>query len=352
VTNFFRIFILAMFLSSCMYHQDNTLGKEGEPELNSTLNTNKDFNHLSSQKSPYLLQHADNPVNWYPWGDAAFDKAKREDKPIFLSIGYSTCHWCHVMEHESFENHEIAEILNKYFVSIKVDREERPDIDNVYMKVVMALTGSGGWPLTVFLTPEKKPFYGGTYFPPESRWGAPGFKDVLLTISDEWVNKKEGLQKTGQDLVKALNKAAKSKTIFKVPLNKSILSKAFLTFKQIHDPLFGGFGRAPKFPSSHNLSFLLRHWKRTNDQEALNMVILTLNKMASGGIHDHIGGGFHRYTTDQIWHIPHFEKMLYDQAMLSKIYLEAYQVTKKESYDLKEIWELSRTRQKEDHEFV
>ncbi len=289
-------------------------------------------NRLIKEKSPYLLQHAHNPVDWYPWGAEAFNLAKKENKPVFLSIGYSTCHWCHVMEKESFSNPEIAEILNKHFISIKVDREERPDIDNIYMAAVIALTQSGGWPLTVFLTPDKQPFYGGTYFPAEDKFGRPGLKNILVSIADAWANKKDEILAAGESLTQAIRKQAEfqSKEVFL--LNEKTLEKAFTGFSKSFDPEFGGFGSAPKFPMSHSLSFLLRYWKRTGKQEAIDMVEKTLTAMHRGGIYDHIGGGFHRYSTDSQWRIPHFEKMLYDQAILSRTYLEAYQATGKEEY--------------------
>jgi uncharacterized protein YyaL (SSP411 family) len=301
-----------------------------------------DKNLLSREKSPYLLQHADNPVHWYPWGDDAFAKAKAEDKPVFLSVGYSTCHWCHVMEHESFENPEIAEVMNKYFVSIKVDREERPDVDNIYMKAVMSLTGSGGWPMSVFLTHDRKPFYGGTYFPPDSQWGRPGFKELLLSIHDAWQNKRDELVKSSHSITQNLQSKSFWGQIGGNPMpDEGTLRSAYGQYAQRFDSRYGGFGGAPKFPSSHNLSFLLRYWKRANEPKVLEMVEKTLTEMAKGGMYDHIGGGFHRYSTDQRWHIPHFEKMMYDQAILAKTYLEAYQATKDEKYSqtAREIFE-------------
>lgn len=289
-------------------------------------------NRLINEKSPYLLQHAHNPVDWYPWGDEAFEKAKREDKPIFLSIGYSTCHWCHVMEEESFSNAEIAEIMNQYFVSIKVDREERPDLDNVYIAAVVAMTGGGGWPLTVFLTPDKKPFYGGTYFPPEDRWGREGLKTILNSIADLWKNRRDELLRSGEYLTQALQKQFTLSANETSPLDKETLKRAHLQFLQNFDSAYGGFGGAPKFPNGHSISFILRYYKRTGEPKALEMVEKTLSEMAKGGIYDHIGGGFHRYSTDAQWRVPHFEKMLYDQAILSRAYLEAYQATAKEEY--------------------
>ncbi len=292
-----------------------------------------DKNLLSREKSPYLLQHADNPVHWYPWGDEAFAKAKAEDKPVFLSIGYSTCHWCHVMEHESFEDPAIAEVMNKYFVAVKVDREERPDVDNIYMKAVMSLTGSGGWPLSVFVTAQRKPFFGGTYFPPGSQWGRPGFKELLLSINDAWQNKRDELLQSSHAITQDLQAASFGGQIGgNAVVGEETLRHAYGQYVQRFDLRYGGFGTAPKFPASHNLSYLLRYWKRANELKALEMVEKTLMEMAKGGMYDHIGGGFHRYSTDQRWHIPHFEKMLYDQATLSKTYLEAYQATHKEEY--------------------
>ena len=282
-------------------------------------------NRLIKEKSPYLLQHAHNPVDWYPWGEDAFLKAKKEDKPIFLSVGYSTCHWCHVMEEESYSDPEVATIINQYFVAIKVDREERPDIDSIYMNAVQAMTGSGGWPLNVFLTLDKKPFYGGTYFPAEY------LKSILLAIKDSWKNKRSEIVESAGQLAQMLNNlTAASKT--KEAVSESVFDSAFKTLSLEYDSAYGGFSVAPKFPSPHTLSFLLRYYYRTDNKKALEMVEDTLTHIAGGGIHDHLGGGFHRYSTDQKWLLPHFEKMLYDQAMLARAYLEAYQVTKNEKY--------------------
>ncbi len=292
---------------------------------------NTKANRLIHEKSPYLLQHAHNPVDWYPWGQEAFDKAKKEDKLIFLSIGYSTCHWCHVMEQESYSDPRIAKILNDNFVAIKVDREERPDIDNIYMKAVEAMTGSGGWPLNIFLTPDLKPFYGGTYFPPSDRWGQPGLDTVLTQIAQKWKTQKASLigKSTAFDGIQTVASGLSNMTY---ALNEDILKNAYEQLKSNFDSQNGGFGTAPKFPSSHTLSFLLRYWNRSHDPQALAMVEKTLQAMAQGGIHDQIGGGFHRYSTDPFWHVPHFEKMLYDQAILSMAYLEAYQATNKKEY--------------------
>lgn len=288
-------------------------------------------NRLIHQKSPYLLQHAHNPVDWYPWGKEAFEKAKKENKPIFLSVGYSTCHWCHVMEHESFENEEIAKLINDNFVSIKVDREERPDIDQVYMTFVQATTGSGGWPMTVFLTPDLKPFFGGTYFPPEDKWGQPGLTRVLNKIAEAWSSDRERIVASSDKIISQLRSAIEvAGTAEKV--SDSVTRKAYEQFASQFDAKLGGFGGAPKFPRPVTLNFLFDFYG--NDPEskegmhALEMALFTLRKMAEGGIHDHIGGGFHRYSTDKSWHVPHFEKMLYDQAQLAMAYLNAFQITR------------------------
>jgi len=282
-------------------------------------------NRLVREKSPYLLQHAYNPVDWYSWGPEAFEKARREDKPIFLSIGYSTCHWCHVMEHESFEDEETARILNENFVPIKVDREERPDLDNVYMNAVMAMTGSGGWPLSIFLTHDGKPFLGGTYFPPEDRFGRPGFKRLLLQVARLWKERRQDLLRQGEQLTQLVRQTLSS--THPGGLYEEVLDNAFRALDLSFDEVNGGFGSAPKFPIPHNLSFLLRYCERAGEERAVEMVVKTLDAMARGGIHDQLGGGFHRYSTDDEWLVPHFEKMLYDQALLARAYLEAYQVT-------------------------
>jgi hypothetical protein len=276
-----------------------------------------------------LLQHADNPVKWFPWGKEAFEKARREDKPIFLSIGYSTCHWCHVMAHESFEDAATAEIMNREFVNIKVDREERPDVDRVYMTFVQATTGGGGWPMSVWLTPQLAPFVGGTYFPPEDRFGHPAFKRVLQRIAEAWKNDRAKISSQGANIVDALREAAKDQTSAG-EIDAVILESAYQQFARTFDAHEGGFGGAPKFPRPVTLNFLTRFHARNPDsdsgQHALEMVLLTLRKMAAGGIHDHIGGGFHRYSVDAYWHVPHFEKMLYDQAQLASAYLDAFQI--------------------------
>lgn len=287
-------------------------------------------NRLANEKSPYLLQHKNNPVDWYPWGDEAFEKARAEDKPIFLSIGYSTCHWCHVMERESFEDEEVAQLLNRGFVSIKVDREERPDIDSVYMQVCQALTGSGGWPLTIIMDSEQKPFFAGTYFPKHSSYGVLGLMELLPKISELWENSRSDLQE-GIDKVMQYVKRFEAHANPSEP-EKSILHNAYASYKDIYDSRFGGFGIAPKFPTPHNLFFLLRYGVLENSQLALDMVTHTLNCMYRGGIFDHIGGGFSRYSTDRLWLVPHFEKMLYDNALLLIAYSMAHSITNKAHY--------------------
>lgn len=284
-----------------------------------------EYNRLVFEKSPYLLQHADNPVDWYPWGEEAFTAARSANKPIFLSIGYSTCHWCHVMAHESFANLRIAEILNRHFVSIKVDREERPDIDSVYMKAAQIISGGGGWPLTIFMDPERKPFFAGTYFPVESGYGRPGLVDILERVIELWREDREELVGSAAKIVGVLNKTVARKNSGKI--DESILVKAYRQFSSDYDPLCGGFGEAPKFPSPHQLMFLLRYWQRSRKEKALEMVKKTLVKLRRGGIYDQLGGGIHRYSTDREFLVPHFEKMLYDQSLLAMAYLETYQVT-------------------------
>jgi uncharacterized protein YyaL (SSP411 family) len=284
-------------------------------------------NRLAVEQSPYLLQHKDNPVDWYPWGEAAFERAAREDKPIFLSIGYSTCHWCHVMEHESFENAELAAILNRDFVSIKVDREERPDVDRVYMTFVQATTGSGGWPMSVWLTPALQPFYGGTYYPPAARWGKPGFAEILEEIARVWREERDKVIQSAAHIVERLRTlGASDSSRGRVP-PPAILDRATDEFAGAFDARRGGFGNAPKFPRPAELLFLLREHARTGHDEPRDMVITTLRAMALGGMRDHIGGGFHRYSVDGEWRVPHFEKMLYDQAQLVLAYVEAAQLT-------------------------
>lgn len=289
-------------------------------------------NNLVSETSPYLLQHKNNPVNWFPWNDDAFEKAKAENKPIFLSIGYSTCHWCHVMAHESFEDEEVAELLNKDFISIKVDREERPDIDHIYMNVTQMLTGMGGWPMTVILTPDKKPFFAGTYFPKKSRFGRIGMMELLPKITDAWKDEKDDILETAQNIVSKFKD--NNDGTAEINLDQNILDKAFLNLQNSFDSEFGGFGSKPKFPTPHNLIFLLRYWKLSGNNTAKLMVEKTLDKMHSGGIYDHIGGGFHRYSTDEKWILPHFEKMLYDNALMLMLYSEAYLAFKNDRYRL------------------
>jgi hypothetical protein len=287
-------------------------------------------NHLIQESSPYLLQHAHNPVDWYPWGDEALKKARDENKPIFLSIGYSSCHWCHVMEHESFENDEIAKIMNENFVSIKVDREERPDLDDIYQKVCQMATGQGGWPLSVFLTPDQKPFYVGTYFPILDSYGRPGFGSILAQLAQAWKEKPDDVKKAAENFMANLQQAEFVTTPAK--LEKSILDEAAINLFQMADTTYGGFGSAPKFPNAANLSFLLRYSKTSKITKFSEFVYKTLDRMGKGGIFDQIGGGFHRYSTDARWLVPHFEKMLYDNALLPTVYAEAYQMTKDPFY--------------------
>jgi hypothetical protein len=293
-------------------------------------NAEKRPNRLIHEKSPYLLQHAYNPVDWYPWGDEAFEKARKEDKPIFLSIGYSTCHWCHVMERESFEDHEVAKLMNETFVSIKVDREERPDLDHIYMTVCQILTGSGGWPLNIFMTPDKRPFFAATYIPKESRFGRMGMMDLIPRVKQVWKERRDEVLNSADKIMAAL-KSVESESPGE-GLDTSTLDGAYQQLAERFDEGFGGFSQAPKFPTPHNFYFMLRYWKRTDNQKALEMVKKTLQEMRKGGVYDHVGLGFHRYATDQEWLVPHFEKMLYDQAMLAMAYVEAYQAMGNEEY--------------------
>jgi uncharacterized protein len=283
-------------------------------------------NRLSGETSPYLLQHAANPVDWYPWGEEALEKARSENKPIFLSIGYSACHWCHVMEHESFENPQIAALMNEHFVNIKVDREERPDLDQIYMSAVMAMTGHGGWPMSVFLTPSCKPFFGGTYFPPTDSRGMAGFPRVLMSVHQAWSERRDEITESAAEMTEQL-RAFGTITKGTGPLDFKLLDQAARTLMRNFDSTHGGFGGAPKFPHPMDLRVLLRHHLRTRNEQALHVVRFTLDKMARGGIYDHLGGGFARYSTDERWLAPHFEKMLYDNALLSSVYLEAFQLT-------------------------
>ncbi len=294
-------------------------------------------NRLSNELSPYLLQHAENPVDWYAWGDEAFTRSRSEDKPIFLSVGYSTCHWCHVMEHESFENQDVASVLNRSFVSIKVDREERPDVDRVYMAFVQATTGAGGWPMSVWLTPELKPFFGGTYFPPTSRYGRPGFVEVLDRMAELWTTDRSRLVQSADEVVERLRQPQTDEPVSADSADRRVagvetLAAGVEQFEQTFDSTHGGFGRAPKFPRPAELLFLLREYWRTGRGQILEIVDRTLQAMADGGMRDHVGGGFHRYSVDAEWRIPHFEKMLYDQAQLTVAYLEAGQALGKDHF--------------------
>jgi uncharacterized protein YyaL (SSP411 family) len=290
----------------------------------------KKSNRLINEKSPYLLQHAFNPVDWFPWGEEAFEKARSEDKPIFLSVGYSTCYWCHVMEREVFEDTAIARLMNEKLVCIKVDREERPDIDRVYMTAVQAITGSGGWPMSVFMTPDRKPFFGGTYIPPRAQYGRPGFPDLVKRIDELWHNERSKLLESSEQITEMLK--AHADTSVSTTLNDSVLHAAYHQFLNHYDSSFSGFGTAPKFPRPVAFNFLLRYYGRTGEDSALRMTLATLRAMTNGGMYDHIGGGFHRYSVDAQWRVPHFEKMLYDQAQLAVSYLEAYQISHDEIF--------------------
>ena len=301
---------------------------DNNSETNAMVNIRA--NRLIVEKSPYLLQHAHNPVDWYPWGDEAFEKARTENKLIFLSIGYSTCHWCHMMEKESFEDYDVAKLMNDAFISIKVDREERPDLDNIYMTICHIMTGSGGWPLTIIMTPDKRPFFAGTYFPKETHFGRIGLMELLPRVKEIWLEKRDELSTAADKVVSALQHVSSDSTGGE--LDESDLKTACDQLAQKFEGEHGGFGGAPKFPNAHNLLFLMRYWKRTGNKNALDMVEKTLTAMRRGGIFDHIGFGFHRYSTDAKWLIPHFEKMLYDQALLAMAYTEAYQAIGKEEY--------------------
>ena len=302
----------------------------GQPNHDDPNQKETYVNRLAESSSPYLLQHKNNPVDWYPWGDEAFQKAAELDIPIFLSIGYSTCHWCHVMAHESFEDEEVAHLLNENFISIKVDREELPEIDHVYMSVCQAMTGRGGWPLTIIMTPDKEPFFAGTYFPKNGRLGRPGMMELLPSIADAWKNRRAELVQSAEKINEYLVKSNAKE--LGTPLSKAILKETYSQFVNRYDKNHGGFGTQPKFPSPHNLVYLLRYHHMTNDKIALKMVEKTLQEMRLGGIFDHVGYGFHRYSTDKEWLVPHFEKMLYDQAMLIMAYTEAFQITGKPEY--------------------
>jgi len=338
------ILVVVFSFSGAVVHSMAFTKKQDGTSVMSTTETNeksgttsisvdqagKKRNRLQNEKSPYLLQHADNPVDWYPWGEEAFDKAQQENKPIFLSIGYSTCHWCHVMEHESFEDQGVADLLNTMFVSIKVDREERPDIDNLYMTVCHMMTQRGGWPLTIIMTPDKRPFFAATYIPKETYYGRIGMMELLPRINDMWQTQREKILTSADQITTYLQMNTSERS--DVELGKKLFHDTFQVFSMSFDKQDGGFGSAPKFPSPHNLLFLLRHWKETGNSSALDMVEKTLQAMYYGGVYDHIGFGFHRYSTDAQWLVPHFEKMLYDQAMLAIAYLEAFQATRNNFY--------------------
>ncbi len=287
-------------------------------------------NHLIREKSPYLQQHVNNPVDWYPWGDEAFRRATKEQKPVFLSIGYATCHWCHVMAHESFEDHEVAALLNTHFIAVKVDREERPDIDSIYMTACQHMTGQGGWPLTIIMTPDKKPFFAGTYFPRKSRTGMTGLEELLRKVARLWQEQRDTLVAAAEQLTFLLEEPPGQSR--KETAGLSLIRSGYEEIAASFDPVNGGFGRAPKFPTPTKILFLLRYWKRTGSDPALRMAEQTLDAMRCGGIHDHLGGGFHRYSTDTAWRIPHFEKMLYDQALLLMAFTEAWLATKNPTY--------------------
>src|SRR3989454_3080035 len=326
MTSHFRFGILAL---TCLVTSSDTFAERTPARSEHT-------NRLAQEKSPYLLQHAHNPVDWHAWGEEAFAKARREHKPIFLSVGYSTCHWCHVMAHESFESEEVAAIMNREFVNIKVDREERPDVDRVYMTFVQATTGGGGWPMSVWLTPDLKPFVGGTYFPPEDRYGQPGFKKVLERIATAWKENHDKIVEQGANIVAALRESQSAATA-EGKIDAASLDAAYKQLDSSYDPREGGFGNAPKFPRPVTLNFLTRFYgrdpKSESGKQALEMTLFTLRKMAAGGMHDHLGGGFHRYSVDRYWHVPHFEKMLYDQAQLATAYLDAFQITKDKQHE-------------------
>jgi uncharacterized protein YyaL (SSP411 family) len=337
MTSLFRFGILALvWLMTATPNDAGPTSVDDQRSESAATKTEEHTNRLAQEKSPYLLQHAHNPVDWYPWGEEAFAKALHENKPIFLSIGYSTCHWCHVMAHESFENEEVAAIMNREFVNIKVDREERPDVDRVYMTFVQATTGGGGWPMSVWLTPDLKPFVGGTYFPPEERYGQPAFKKVLEQIATAWKEDHDKIVEQGNRIVEALRES-QSAAPGEGKIDGSFADAAYRQIDRTYDPKEGGFGNAPKFPRPVTLNFLTRFFARDpkgdDGKHALEMVLFTLRKMAAGGMHDHIGGGFHRYSVDRYWHVPHFEKMLYDQAQLAVAYLDAFQITKDKQYE-------------------
>ena len=288
--------------------------------------------HLIGENSPYLLSHAHNPVEWYPWGEEALSKAKSEDKPIFLSIGYAACHWCHVMERESFEDENVAAILNEHFISIKVDREQRPDIDQIYMSFTTAMTGSGGWPMSVFLTPDLKPFFAGTYFPPVDSYSKPSFMRLITEISTAYRGDKEAIQRSSEDIYDRITRQLNAEENGTAGLSRDMISRAATELMSGFDHTYGGFGNQPKFPHALELSLFMRHYKSTGDTSYLAAAKKTLKSMARGGIYDHLGGGFARYSTDRRWLVPHFEKMLYNNSLLVPVYLEAWQITQDEYY--------------------
>jgi uncharacterized protein YyaL (SSP411 family) len=331
-----RSVLIAMaLLATMLVFGSRSFAAEQPKELltNATPATQSKYtNRLAKEKSPYLLQHAHNPVDWYPWGQEAFEKAKKENKPIFLSVGYSTCHWCHMMERESFSDESVAKLLNDNFVAIKVDREERPDVDRVYMVYLTASTGAGGWPMNVFLTPDLKPFFGGTYFPIEDKNGLPGIKRVLTKIAEVWKNDRKSVEDAANNATRQLGQLTQINAEQGAAIQRQLLDRAYQSFVKRFDPEHGGFDAAPKFPSPVELNFLLTDYHRAGEPPARDMALKTLNAMAAGGIRDHLGGGFHRYSTDERWFLPHFEKMLNDQALLAGVYLDAYQVTAEQSY--------------------
>ena len=284
------------------------------------------MNRLAHETSPYLLQHAHNPVDWYPWSEEALARARQEDKPILLSIGYAACHWCHVMERESFEDEATARVMNEHFINIKVDREERPDLDAIYMSAVQAMTGHGGWPMTMFLTPAGVPFFGGTYFPPDDRMGMPSFRRVLTGVADAYRNRRDQVQRTGEELTRIYSQTVAA-TTSSGSLTPALLERAWRSIAQRYDARHGGFEGAPKFPQAMALDFSLRHWRRTGNAHALEIVAHSFRRMARGGIYDQVGGGFHRYAVDAIWLVPHFEKMLYDNALLARLGVHLWQAT-------------------------
>ncbi len=338
VTLFMAVLIVGLWITVLCY------GQEQERHIRKPLPSSEEismlpndggpeFNRLIHEKSPYLLQHARNPVDWYSWGPEAFEKARKENKPIFLSIGYSTCHWCHVMERESFERQDVAEIMNKYFISIKVDREERPDIDDIYMNATQLITGRGGWPNSLWLTPDRKPFYAGTYFPREDMYGRIGFKTILLRLANAWKDQHSEVGAQADRIANAMKEMAETKLVkASGNLNSELLKSAVNQIEGTFDASLGGFGRAPKFPPHQKLMLLITQYRKTKDQKLLEMITKTADAMADGGIHDHIGGGFHRYSTDSRWFLPHFEKMLYDNAQLARIYVDVYLITKDHRY--------------------